>query len=156
MCGSLTHTAIYRDRVELEWRVAAVVVALAAGFLAWWLVQRGRGVLKTSPTGPAIPTAVAHLAGERLTLVQVSSEHCSACVRGARVWRDSIENQPGLAFVEVDAADHMALVRDLGILTTPTTLVYDGAGRLSGRVTGAPTPKAATAVVEPDQDGALR
>ncbi len=133
-----------------------VVLALALGFLGWWVAQRSRGVLRATPVGGAIPTAVAHLAGERLTVLQVSSEHCSACLRGARVWREAIGGGLGVGFAEIDASDHMDLVRELGILTTPTALVYDGAGQLRGRVTGAPTPRAATDALERAQNGALR
>lgn len=128
-----------------------VVAALVVGFAAWALVQRGRGVLRPAGVAVAVPTAVTHLRGEHLTLVQISSEHCSACVRGARVWRESIADRPGVGFAEIDASEHMELVRELGILTTPTTLVYDRDGALLGRVAGALTPSAANAVlVSPD------
>lgn len=142
--------------MELEWRIAVVVAALVVGTVVWLAVQRGRGVLKPTAAEAGLPMAVAHLAGERLTLVQVSSEYCTSCVRGARIWRDAIADQPGIGFAEIDAADHMDMVRELGILTTPTTLVYDDGGLLRGRVAGAPTPRAAAAVLAPEQDGVLR
>ncbi len=124
-----------------------LLAALAVGGIGWLLLQRGRGVLRTATVRAALPTAVAPHAGERLTIVQVSSEHCSSCGLGARVWRKAVAEQPGVTFAEIDAVDHMDLVRDLGILTTPTALLYDGAGVLRGRVTGAPTPKAAADAV---------
>lgn len=145
-----------------------MLVALVVGGAAWFVVQRGRGTLTSATAESGVPQAVAHLAGERITLVQVSSEHCASCARGARIWREAIageggevgavgeRDRAGAAFVEIDAADHMDLVRELGIMTTPTTLVYDGDGVLRGRVAGAPTPRAALAVLAPEQDGALR
>ena len=140
--------------MELEWRIAVLVLALAAAGIGWRLLQRSRGVLRPAARAGGVPADVAHLAGERLTLVQVSSEHCSSCARGARVWREVAHHEPDVAFVEIDADDHMDLVRELGILTTPTTLVYDGGGQLRGRVTGAPTPRAARAALE-REDGVV-
>jgi hypothetical protein len=40
--------------------------------------------------------------------------------------------------VEVDAEHHLVLVRTLGILRTPTTLVLDASGREVRRAAGAP------------------
>ena len=43
-----------------------------------------------------------------------------------------------MTHVEVDAEDHLELVRRLGILRTPTTLVLDATGREITRAAGAP------------------
>jgi len=142
--------------VDLEWRIAVMLVALAVVLIGWWVLQRGRGSLMTTRAGGALPAAVAELAGERLTLVQISGRHCTSCVRGARIWREAIADKTGVAFVEIDADVHMDLVRELGIMTTPTTLVYDRDGTLHGRLTGAPTPSTARAVLTAEQDGVLR
>jgi hypothetical protein len=145
--------------VDLEWRIAVMVVALAVALIGWLVLQRGRGSLTPATpaaAGSALPEAVAQLAGDRLTLVQVSGRHCTSCVRGARIWHEAIADQSGVAFVEIDADDHMDLVREHGIMTTPTTLVYDRDGALQGRLSGAPTPRAARAVLTSEQDGALR
>jgi hypothetical protein len=45
---------------------------------------------------------------------------------------------PGVVHVEVDAEHHLELVRRLGILRTPTTLVLDPQGREISRASGAP------------------
>jgi hypothetical protein len=45
---------------------------------------------------------------------------------------------PGVVHVEVDAEHHLELVRRLGILRTPTTLVLDPQGRELSRASGAP------------------
>ena len=46
---------------------------------------------------------------------------------------------PGVTHVEVDAESHLDLVRRLGILRTPTTLVLDPTGCEVARASGAPT-----------------
>jgi hypothetical protein len=45
---------------------------------------------------------------------------------------------PGVEHLEIDAEHHLDLVRRLGILRTPTTLVLDGAGSEVARAAGAP------------------
>jgi hypothetical protein len=55
---------------------------------------------------------------------------------------------PGVTHVEVDAEQHLDLVRDLGVLRTPTTLVLDADGREMTRATGAPRPGQVLAALE--------
>jgi hypothetical protein len=45
---------------------------------------------------------------------------------------------PGVTHVEIDAEDQLDLVRELGILKTPTVLVLDTEGRIVRRATGQP------------------
>jgi thiol-disulfide isomerase/thioredoxin len=128
--------------------VAAVLVALVAG--GWLALTNGRfrgthavrGV--TAPGEPA-PASVlegspweAQL-GERATLLQFSSAFCAPCRAARRVLTDVADRTDGVRHLEVDAEHHLEVVRRLGILRTPTTLVLDAHGREVGRATGAPT-----------------
>jgi hypothetical protein len=45
---------------------------------------------------------------------------------------------PGVTHVEVDAEQHLAVVRNLRVLRTPTTLILDPAGREVSRASGLP------------------
>jgi hypothetical protein len=45
---------------------------------------------------------------------------------------------PGVAHVEIDAEQHLELVRRVGVLRTPTTLILDGDGREVSRASGMP------------------
>ncbi|WP_028636572.1 TlpA family protein disulfide reductase [Nocardioides sp. URHA0032] len=76
--------------------------------------------------------------GERATLLQFSSAFCAPCRATRRTLTDVAGAVPGVAHVEVDAEHHLDLVRALGILRTPTTLVLDSVGREVTRATGAP------------------
>ncbi len=73
--------------------------------------------------------------GERATLLQFSSAFCAPCRATRRILADVSSAVPGVAHVEVDAEEHLDLVRRLGILRTPTTLVLDAAGREITRAT---------------------
>ena len=77
--------------------------------------------------------------GRRATLLQFSSAFCAPCRATRRVLGDVAGSVPGVAHVEVDAEQHLDLVRRLGVLKTPTTLVLDAAGREVRRAAGQPT-----------------
>lgn len=77
--------------------------------------------------------------GERATLLQFSSAFCAPCRAARRILGDVAETTPGVAHIEVDAEHHLDLVRDLGVLRTPTTLILNGDGGEIARAAGAPT-----------------
>ncbi|MFF3737724.1 thioredoxin family protein [Streptomyces sp. NPDC002566] len=76
--------------------------------------------------------------GERATLVQFSSAFCAPCRATRRVLGEVAGMVPGVAHLEIDAEAHLDLVRDLGILKTPTVLVLDADGRVVRRAAGQP------------------
>lgn len=83
----------------------------------------------------AAPDAVA---GERATLVQFSSAFCAPCRATRRVLGEVAGMVPGVTHVEIDAEHHLDLVRRLGILRTPTTLVLGPDGHEVSRAGGVP------------------
>lgn len=76
--------------------------------------------------------------GERATLVQFSSAFCAPCRATRVVLAKVAEDVDGVAHYDLDAESHLDLVRALGILRTPTTLVLDPAGRETARAGGVP------------------
>ncbi|GCD90642.1 thioredoxin family protein [Nocardioides sp. LS1] len=76
--------------------------------------------------------------GERATLLQFSSAFCAPCRATRRTLSEVAAVVPGVKHVEVDAEHHLEVVRALGILRTPTTLVLDGRGVEVSRAAGAP------------------
>lgn len=76
--------------------------------------------------------------GGQATLLQFSSAFCAPCRTTRHVLADVAARHDGVVHVEVDAEGHLDLVRRLGIMRTPTTLVLDGAGHERMRATGAP------------------
>ena len=79
-----------------------------------------------------------HTPGERATLLQFSSAFCAPCRATRRILTEVSDMVPGVAHVEVDAEQHIDLVRRLDIRKTPTTLVLDAAGREVKRASGQP------------------
>ncbi|WP_223837967.1 TlpA family protein disulfide reductase [Streptomyces venezuelae] len=76
--------------------------------------------------------------GERATLVQFSSAFCRPCVATRRILAEVAAMVEGVAHIEIDAEERLALTRSLGIEQTPTVLVLDAAGRIVRRAVGMP------------------
>lgn len=147
--------------------LAAVVLAVAFGTYRLLTDGRFRGTHRihdvgSAPAAPAVEvrgasaasletpgagtTPWTHLTaalpdaelGERATLLQFSSAFCAPCRATRRTLGEVAELVPGVRHLEVDAEHHLDLVRALGILRTPTTLVLDSLGREVTRATGTP------------------
>ena len=128
--------------------VASVVAAVAIGGWRAYADGRFRGThaVAGADREPADPEPAARAApllpddqlGERATLLQFSSAFCAPCRATRRVLADVAATVPGVAHVEVDAEHHLDLVRRVGVLRTPTTLVLDARGHEVTRAAGAP------------------
>jgi thiol-disulfide isomerase/thioredoxin len=76
--------------------------------------------------------------GSRATLLQFSSAFCAPCRATKVILADVASKVDGVAHIEIDAESHLELVREVGILRTPTTLVLDDMGRITARASGVP------------------
>lgn len=120
--------------------VLAVVVAVGFGLYRRRVDGRFATPAAAVPTtwtavADAVPAAAL---GERATLVQFSSAFCAPCRTTRVVLADVAGKVDGVAHVEIDAEQHLELVRALDVRRTPTTLVLDGAGHEITRAAGAP------------------
>jgi thiol-disulfide isomerase/thioredoxin len=121
--------------------VMTVWVVLGAALLLTVVLallhRRYDGRLRHRPAGEDLrPLLAQH--GEQATLVQFSSAFCAPC-RATRVTlARAAEHVAGVVHVELDAESNLELVRRLGIVKTPTTLVLDREGREVTRATGQP------------------
>jgi thiol-disulfide isomerase/thioredoxin len=76
--------------------------------------------------------------GERATVVQFSSAFCQPCRATRRILEEVTAMVPGVAHVEIDAEDHLDLVRELDIRRTPTVLFLDAGGVQRKHASGLP------------------
>lgn len=119
--------------------VCVVVLALASAFGV--LHRRRSGRVRVSGRDEGNRLGAAELGGElgaRATLVQFSSAFCAPCRATRRVLGEVADMVPGVTHVEIDAESRLDLVRELGILKTPTVLVLDTDGRIVRRAAGLP------------------
>ncbi|MFB8441451.1 TlpA family protein disulfide reductase [Streptomyces niveus] len=117
------------------------VAVLAASSLFGVLHRRVNGRLRVRGRDGERRLGAAELGaelGERATLVQFSSAFCQPCRATRRTLAEVTGMVEGVAHVELDAEERLELVRELGILKTPTVLVLDAAGRIVRRAAGAP------------------
>ncbi|MFJ7071511.1 thioredoxin family protein [Streptomyces sp. NPDC098781] len=119
-----------------------VCVAVLAAASVYGVLQRRRsGRVRVRGRDEGMRLGAAELGGElgeRATLVQFSSAFCAPCRATRRVLGEVAGLVPGVTHVEIDAEDHLDLVRRLEILKTPTVLVLDADGRVVRRATGQP------------------
>lgn len=126
--------------------IAAVGLATAFGLWRAYADGRFRGTHRIRNAGIESDRTAVELVetldvelGERATLLQFSSAFCAPCRATRRVLADVAAVVPGVVHVEIDAEHHLDLVRRVGVLRTPTTLVLDGRGHEITRASGAPS-----------------
>ncbi len=126
-----------------------VAFVLAAG--SWWKARTGRAKLVRSGELVDLSKLKAQKGGKPVqsfgknaTLLQFSTEVCSACVATARFYGDLEKATPGLKHIEVDITDRMELAAHFSIMQTPTTLILDKHGMVRARIGGAPRPNVVT------------
>lgn len=84
------------------------------------------------------PADIGAALGEQATLVQFSSAFCQPCRATRQVLGQVVDMVPGVAHVEVDAEQHLDLVRRLHVMRTPTVFVLDSTGAIRRRAAGTP------------------
>lgn len=133
--------------------VAVVVLAFATGLGLLWRRRDGRlRQIAPPPSGePAttLPASLGLALTAPVTLVQFSSAVCAPCRVARRVCGAVAEQHAGVEHHEVDAEEHLAAARELGIWRTPTVLVVDGTGRVVHRASGVPARDELLAAVTP-------
>jgi thiol-disulfide isomerase/thioredoxin len=119
--------------------VCAVVLAAASAFGVWQRRSGGRLKVRGRDAGRRLGAdELGAELGERATLVQFSSAFCQPCRATRRTLAEVSGMIDGVTHVEIDAEERLALVRELGILKTPTVLVLDADGRIVTRASGQP------------------
>lgn len=122
-------------------RAVTLIALLAAASLAWWLLSRRDGKFRPAAsdatTGDVLDASdVGGPLTGRATFVLVSSATCSTCPQVRRALTAVAHDEPGVSFRELPAESHMALVRRLDVLRTPTVLLLDEQGVVRSRTSG--------------------
>ena len=116
-----------------------LLVAVAVTAISAWAVKRKNGRFATNHSDDRLGAGDLGMGlGERATLVQFSSAFCAPCRATRVLLTDIAEKVDGVVTVDIDAEEHLDLVRRLNILRTPTVLVLDAAGAIVTRASGLP------------------
>ncbi len=114
-----------------------IVLALASAYGIWY--QRSRGAIRDKERAGIITAQmIGAPLGARASLVQFSSAFCTPCRATRALLENVVEGLSDVVHIDIDAEDHLELVRELNILSTPTTLILDSKGHEVGRAVGAP------------------
>ena len=88
--------------------------------------------------------------------MQFSSEFCAFCGPTRELLKEIAAEWPGVAFVEVDAAERMDLTRRLKVFSTPTVLVLRPNQNIAARSAGKPDKAALQQAVRSVLDDGVR
>jgi len=130
---------------ELVYRIGALLIVALIALVIGALFTRRQGQARSVDSGEVLSAGDLGLeSGQALggdaTLLQFSSPVCSGCSQARRVLGDVAAARPGVVHLEIDAEQRLDLARRFGVQSTPTTFVLDGAGQVSARLAGAPSP----------------
>jgi hypothetical protein len=76
--------------------------------------------------------------GEKATIILFSSAFCSQCRIAKSVITNKVKFFPEVSYVEIDAESNLKLVRELNILSTPTTIILNQERFEFARAVGVP------------------
>ena len=122
-----------------NWVILGIVLGLATVY-GYWYRHRDGQVKSKAGRDERLRLTVEDIGplGERATLLQFSSAFCTPC-RATRVILGEVAGEtPGVVHRDLNAEHELALVRKVGILSTPTTLILDSKGFEIARAVGAP------------------
>ncbi len=123
-----------------------VIVALIALATALGLTLRTRSTRVVAGCGADEHQLAVD--GAEVTLVQLSSPVCSACVAMRRVATELVAADPTVAHREIDVVDEPEVARRHSVYSTPTTLVLDREGHVRSRLIGAVKPADVSAAID--------
>jgi thiol-disulfide isomerase/thioredoxin len=129
---------------EIVYRFGALLIVAVLALVVGALVTRRQGRARSVAAGDVLTAGDLRIEsgglGRGATLLQFSSPVCSGCRQARRVLGEVAAARAGVVHLEIDAEQRLDLVRRLRVSGTPTTFVLDGAGRVSARLAGAPSP----------------
>lgn len=143
--------------MSIDLRLGLILAVLALVVLAGMVIKFRNGKARAVSEGNEVD--LSELAaikdgklvtefGKSTTLLQFSSEVCSACRATAKLYEQLEQTTDGLLHIEVDVTRRIDLANKYNILQTPTTLILDSKGRVKSRIGGAPKPNHVQAELE--------
>ena len=123
----------------VTFRLIALAFVVAGSAVLAAVVRRrdGRSRAVTGPAARLTPAELGRPLGRTVTFVQFSTTACAPCRGVRRALGELTAGRPDVVHVEVDAEQHLDLVRQHRVFTTPTVLVLDATGAVRHRLTGA-------------------
>ena len=123
-----------------SWVLVAVVLiaALGVSFVVGRLLTLRAGMLKAADEASKVDTSDLGLSRTGPTVLHFSADWCGPCAAVRRVVDEVCDDLPEVAHVEIDMDANPEAARRLSVMSLPTTLIFDAAGRPRYRTTGVP------------------
>lgn len=122
--------------------IAILLIALAAAGTVgmWWRARHGRARAGRGTDRTDLLTAVG-LRHDGPTVLHFSADWCGPCAAVRRVVGQVIGEHASARELELDIDEHPTLARELGVLSLPTTFIFDADVTERFRIAGVPTAK---------------
>lgn len=133
--------------MPLDQRLLALAgLVLLASLVGFWLISKS-GRARRIKNGEQVELSdiratkngkpVTEL-GEKVTLLQFSSDFCSSCKQTSVLLENVEKVRKGLLHIDLDISNRLDLARTYSILKTPTILILNSRGEVVSRIVGAP------------------
>jgi len=113
-----------------------LILTIAVGLAARFMQGRARRRLSAQIVGPELVGEDA--LGARATILQFSTDFCTRCPEVHRDLGDVADARVGVTHLDVDLTHRPDLAKRFHVLQTPTTLILDQDGVVTGRFGGVP------------------
>jgi thiol-disulfide isomerase/thioredoxin len=132
--------------------LAVLVAALGLAYLIGKLLTLRSGMLRDASKAAELSAeAVAELglSTSGPTILHFSADWCGPCAAVRRVVDQVCADLPRVSHLEVDMDANPELAKRLSVLSLPTTIVFDSAGRAQFRISGVPKAADLRSALEP-------
>ncbi len=127
----------------------AIIAALATAAAIGAVLNRRSGVLREADGETPLDTSDLGLSQTGPTVVHFSADWCGPCASVRRVVDQVCAEVPDVSHVEIDIDAQPAAAKRLGVLSLPTTFIFDADGRQRYRGTGVPKAADLRTVLQP-------
>lgn len=137
--------------MSTSWALVIVIViaVLGIGYLVGKMMTLRSGMIKAAAAAADIDTSGLGLSDTGPTVLHFTATWCGPCAAVRRVVDQVCAELPAVAHVEIDMDDNPEAARRLSVLSLPTTIIFDAAGRPRYRSTGVPKVADLRSALEP-------
>jgi thiol-disulfide isomerase/thioredoxin len=129
--------------------IAVVIVVAGLALVVGRLVTLRANLLKAQDAAQHIDTSGLGLSDTGPTVLHFSAPWCGPCAAVRKVVDEVCRELPAVSHVEIDMDADPEAARRLSVMSLPTTIVFDAAGRPRHRTSGVPRAADLRAVLEP-------
>lgn len=137
--------------MSTSWALVIVIViaVLGIGYLVGKMMTLRSGMIKAAAAAADIDTSGLGLSDTGPTVLHFTAAWCGPCSAVRRVVDQVCAELPAVAHVEIDMDENPEAARRLSVLSLPTTIIFDAAGRPRYRSTGVPKAADLRSALEP-------